>query len=328
VSRQLDSGDGQVSPSRRYVVVDAPSNLGLRPPAPGKEPGVRGLAGALRAHGLVARLDARDGGGVQPAAYAFDLDPAVGIRNWAGVRQIAFALADHLKPLFEAGERPVVLGGDCSILLGPMLAIRQRGRFGLVFIDGHDDLLLPGTSRTGGAAGMDLALVLGLGPDVLSNLRGAGPLARPEDGAVLGVRSGWTSDPAMAALRTERIGAALSLAELRALGMSAAAERTLAVVTKPEVEGFWVHLDADVLDNAIMPAVDSPQPGGLSYGELIAILRRLLASDRFAGISITIYDPDLDPAGTIAAAFVGALVAALRPDTAGERASQHAPRFT
>ena len=169
---------------------------------------------------------------------------------------------------------------------------------------------------------MDLALVLGHGPELLSNLRGAGPLARPEDVALLGVRSGWTSDPSMTALRTARIGAALSLADLRVVGPAAAAERALSAVTTSGVVGFWIHLDADVLDNVIMPAVDSPQPDGLSYGELIAILQRLLASNWFAGLSITIYDPDLDPTRMIAAAFVDALVVGLRLDRADERVSK------
>jgi arginase len=48
--------------------VDAPSNLGLMPPAEGREPGVRNLPGALRSHGLVGRLDSVDAGSVDPPA--------------------------------------------------------------------------------------------------------------------------------------------------------------------------------------------------------------------------------------------------------------------
>ena len=55
-----------------FSVLDAPSNLGLRPPAPGVEPGVRRLADALRACGLVERLSARDAGRVTPPAYVRD----------------------------------------------------------------------------------------------------------------------------------------------------------------------------------------------------------------------------------------------------------------
>ncbi|MBA2518484.1 MAG: arginase family protein [Chloroflexia bacterium] len=297
----------------RLTVVDAPSNLGLRPSRPGKEPGVRRLAEALRANGLVERLQARDGGRVMPAAYSFALDPAIGVRNWRGARDFALDLAGHLRPLLDRGLVPIVLGGDCSILLGPMLAPRERGTYGLVFIDGHDDLLVPKTSQTGGAAGMDLALLLGHGPTALGNLGGAGPLAQPENVAMLGMRNEWSAGPVMADLVANRIGLARSLAQLRQGGASAATAQALAVVANRNLNGFWIHLDADVLDNALMPAVDSPQPGGLSYDELIAIVGRLVAAGGVAGMTVTIDDPDLDPTGAIGAAFTDALVRALGP---------------
>jgi arginase len=76
------------------------------------------------------------------------------------------------------------------------------------------------------------------------------------------------------------------------------------------VDGFWVHLDADVLDDEVMPAVDSRQPGGLSYAELIELLRVLLRSELAVGMQVTIFDPELDPTGGIAEEFTSAIVAA------------------
>jgi arginase len=67
-----------------------------------------------------------------------------------------------------------------------------------------------------------------------------------------------------------------------------------------------------VLDNEVMPAVDSPQPGGLSRNELVEMLRVLLGSKLAAGMEVTIFDPDLDPDGTIAATFADELVRAIR----------------
>jgi arginase len=51
----------------------------------------------------------------------------------------------------------------------------------------------------------------------------------------------------------------------------------------PVTEGFWVHLDADVLDPSAMPAVDSPEPGGLLPDELAPLLRTLVRSERCVG---------------------------------------------
>ena len=76
------------------------------------------------------------------------------------------------------------------------------------------------------------------------------------------------------------------------------------------VEGFWIHLDADVLDDRIMPAVDSRQPDGLSYAELVELLETLLSSDLAVGAQVTIFDPELDPTGEIAEGFASAIVRA------------------
>lgn len=90
----------------------------------------------------------------------------------------------------------------------------------------------------------------------------------------------------------------------------------------PQLDGYWVHLDADVLDPSVMPAVDSPDADGLTPDELVALLRPLLASGRphcpegvggtpSVGLDITIYDPDLDPEGTAGALLTDIVVAAL-----------------
>ena len=77
------------------------------------------------------------------------------------------------------------------------------------------------------------------------------------------------------------------------------------------LDGFWVHLDVDILDAAVMPAVDSPDPGGLQHDELRELLRPLLASEKCVGIDIGIFDPDLDPDGKYAVELTDTLVASL-----------------
>ena len=54
--------------------------------------------------------------------------------------------------------------------------------------------------------------------------------------------------------------------------------------TNPDRKGFRVHLDANVLDEALMPAVDYRHPGGLTWQEATQILGGLLASDRACGL--------------------------------------------
>src|SRR6266540_1969091 len=133
-------------PQRSAVVVDAPSNLGLRPPSPNTIPGCWRLPQALRQAGIVTRLDATDGGRVLPPSYTPDRD-ATGTRNGLAIAGYSVKLADRLGEVLDAGGFPVLLGGDCSILLGAMLALCRRGRYGLAYLDGHLDFRHPGNSE-------------------------------------------------------------------------------------------------------------------------------------------------------------------------------------
>src|SRR5881275_2183410 len=131
---------------RRIAVLDAPSNLGLRPPTATSVPGCAKAPGALRDHGLIGRLAARDAGCVTPPRYdPGDWRPGDGVAHAELIAAYSRRLADRIGALIDAGEFPVVLGGDCSILLGAALAVHRRGeRIGLVYVDGHADFRHPG----------------------------------------------------------------------------------------------------------------------------------------------------------------------------------------
>lgn len=101
-----------------------------------------------------------------------------------------------------------------------------------------------------------------------------------------------------------------TVGEIREWGAEELASAALQTLEVPVTDGFWVHLDADVLDPSVMPAVDSPDPGGLMPDELAALLRTLVRSERCVGFNLTIYDPDLDPDGSCAALLADLLQAA------------------
>ena len=307
--RQTESEANQMDEEgRSIVVVDAPTNVGLSPPGPGRVPGVYVLASALRANGIVSRLGATDGGTVVSPPYKPEIDPSTGVLGGEALRSFSLDLAELVGAVVQEGKFPFVLGGDCSILIGNMLALRRRGRFGLVFIDGHLDFRHPGNSElVGAAAGADLALVSGRGPDRLANIDGLEPLVRDDDIVALGEREDY---PEWRDIHETDI-TVWDLWKMRSLGVNRVALKTLEKMESSGVEGFWVHLDADVLDDAIMPAVDSRQPDGLSYTELIEFLRPLLGSPLATGMQVTIFDPELDRDGKIAAKFTDALIEAL-----------------
>ncbi|MEV0008610.1 arginase family protein [Streptomyces sp. NPDC051840] len=281
---------------RTRVVLDAPSNLGLRPPAPGTVPGCYKLAGALRERRIVQRLGALEGGVVVPPRYdRGDWREGDGVFNAAAIGRYTRTLADRIEGHVRAGEFPVVLGGDCSIQLGAALALRRIGRFGLAAIDGSADFRHPGNSDgVGAAGGEELALSTGRGQDDLTDLEGMEPYLRDEDVRLFGMRDGDEDRAELTALKITHA----TVGEIREWGPAEIARAVVQTLEIDVLDGFWVHLDADVLDPSVMPAVDSPDDGGLLPGELAALLAPLVRSPRCVGLNVTIYDPDLDPEGT------------------------------
>jgi len=231
----------------RRAVLEAPSVLGLFPG------GVERLPEALLDAGLADAVGARRAGRVPPLAYDPVRDPASGLLNPTAIRAYARSLAEATGRLLDAGEQPVVLGGDCSIQLGTLLALRRRGRFGLLFLDGHADFYQPEAEPDGQAASMDLALATGRGPAVVADLDGLGPLVRDGDVVALGRRDAEEADRYGSQRIEDTAITVIDLPAVQAEGAEAAARRAVDQLTGPERDGFWVHLDCDVLDDAVMP---------------------------------------------------------------------------
>jgi arginase len=105
------------------------------------------------------------------------------------------------------------------------------------------------------------------------------------------------------------------LLRIRELKIEIAASMAATRLMKDELSGFWIHLDADVLNDSIMPAVDYRLGGGLCFSELSKLLRIIISSKRAVGMSITIFNPSLDLDGTIARNFVSSVVDGLQGRT-------------
>ena len=290
----------------RYAIIEAPSILGLKPT------GTQRLAEALLSNGLAERIGARRAGRLTPPEFNRVRDPETLTLNAQGIASFTPLLASAVEAVLARGELPLILGGDCSILLGPALALRRRGRFGLLFVDGHADFYQPEVNPNGEAASMELAFATGRGPGLLSDIEGRRPLVRDEDTVVFGMRdaeeqAAYGSQPLPPALRT------YDLASIDRLGIDVAAAAAVAHAARDELDGFFIHVDADCLDDELMPAVDYRIPGGLSREQLTTTLRLALASGRAVGMEVTIYNPELDPDGAAGRALTQLLVEALTP---------------
>jgi arginase len=291
------------------AIVAAPSNLGLRPPEPGSVPGTAKAPEALREAGLHDALTAAgsvEAGAILPGRYVDDDDvrPSGSIRNQAAIVDHARRLAHRLVQLRSDGTAPLVLGGDCSVLVAAGMATAVIGGGGLVHVDGHTDFRHPGNSvAIGSLAGEDLAAAIGLHLPAVSDIDGLGPYFDPAATAHVGCRH---DDEDLDEVRAA-IALTIPADQVILHGGRRAARR---VLDEPRIDrGFWLQVDVDVLDPVHMPAVDSPDPGGLSPDELVEFLR--VVAPRAWGASVTVFDPDLDPEGTYARVVAEIIVTGL-----------------
>jgi arginase len=275
----------------RYVIVEAPSILGLRPS------GVEHMSENLLGRGLARRIGAHRVERIEPPGYDAHRDSETRTLNAHAIAEWTPHLADVIERVIERGDFPVVLGGDCSIVLGSMLALRRHGRAGLLYIDGHADFYQPEVNPNGEAASMDLAFATGYGPSLLTSFEGRAPLVRSSDVVLFGFRDA-AEQRAYGSQYPPPDLLAMDLGTIRAWGIESAARAAVEHVSRADLDGYFVHLDADVLDDAIMPAVDYRIAGGLSEDELAFTLGTALASGRVLGLELTIYNPELDHDGT------------------------------
>lgn len=291
-------------PDRPYAIVEAPSTLGLA------TDGVELLPDRLLELGFAERIHALRAGRLAVPPKDPMPDSETGTLNATAIAAWSPKLADTVETVLDAGAFPVILGGDCTILLGSMLALRRRGRYGLLFIDGNADFFQPEAEPNGEGASMDLAFVTGYGPSLLTDIEGRSPLVRPEDVVAFAYRDHEDQEEYDSQPLPQRLKV-LDLPALRAMGIEAAAREAVDHLTREELDGFFIHLDADCLDDAIMPAVDFRVPGGLSWDELGAALQIALSSGKAVGLEITIYNPRLDEDGSAGRGLADLLAAAL-----------------
>lgn len=244
------------------------------------------------------------GARLSPDVVVSQPDPSrgrlAGFFNERALLEMVEAVHTRVRAALQAGRFPLTYGGDCSVLLGAVPAVRDAyGTAGLIFVDGHEDATTMEQSTTGEAANMEIALLLGMtcqrAPEPM---RSRLPALRSEAIAMLGQRD--------ANYRRE-IGVASIADRVRLHGaedLRRDPERLAgqaAVHVAGASSGWWLHVDLDVLDgtefHACGAARDASMPNGLTWAELTEITRTALQTDGCRGWSIAVYNPDLDPGG-------------------------------
>ena len=242
--------------------------------------------------GRLGRLGVVDAGDLRLQDPAEVRGPS-GLLNEAALAELVEATHDTTLSARDQGDRVLLVGGDCPVMLGALAGVREhaQARVGLLMLDGHEDAWLPSQSPTGEASDSELAIALGLVPNGLpAPLDRLVPLLDPADVALIGPRDRAEIDAEGGRSLQGHVGLFLSADEARR-----AEDRGASAVRKLDVSEFWLHVDLDVLATDVFDAADYLQPGGLTWSELDTIAGTAVTDPRCKGASVVIYNPDLDP---------------------------------
>lgn len=290
-------------------IITAASILGLKPN------GVEQLPSSLLSNGLQDKLRAQTPIIEVPTLnhlYTNDRDKRTAIINTESLKSFSVVLSKTIQQIQLEKNFLLILGGDCSILIGIMLALKSKGIYGLFFVDAHADFYEPEKSITGEAADMDLALVTGRGPNILTDINGAIPYVKDENVVHIGQRDMEEAEKFHSRdIRATNINC-FDATYVNRYGVQKTMDAVRQKISHRQLDGFWIHFDTDVIEDESNPAVEYHLPGGLSFQECEDLLKNLIAEYNIAGMSVTIFNPAFDEDGKIAGKLTALLANGLR----------------
>ena len=155
---------------------------------------------------------------------------------------------------------------------------------------------------------MPIAVVLGDGPGPWVERVAPVPVTPAKAIAILGYHDPDELEDLADQLAVHRAAGLFDAdaAAIRRDGPAATATAALDHVHRAS-DRVWLHIDLDVLDQAVFPATDYLMSGGLDWDELTELLRPVAMDPGLVGWSISCYNPEKDPEGTDGRAIVAAI---------------------
>jgi len=172
----------------------------------------------------------------------------------------------------------------------------------MLWLDAHGDFNTPSTSPSGYIGGMCLALACGMAPDLGLDLVGWYPLAQER---LVHVGSRALDPPELAAFNSS----AAKLYTAQQVKSSGVADVAEEAARHLDNRSDWIacHLDVDVVDPTLIPAVNYPTPGGLTADEAAMVVRAALRTGKLKVLEIAAYNPSKDRRGRSAERVVALL---------------------
>jgi arginase len=278
--------------TRTLALIGAPTDIGAghRGASMGPEAlRVAGLAEALRERGLRVIDKGNLSGPVNPWQ-----PPTEGYRHLGEVVAWNRLVMDAVQASLQAGELPVLLGGDHCLGIGSITAVArwcaaEGKKLRVLWLDAHADFNTDEVTPSGNIHGMPVACLCGVGPEPLTRLGGSAPALRAADVRQVGIRS---VDAGEKQLVKEHGLDIYDMRYIDEIGIKRAMEEALEGVDA----GTHVHVsfDVDFLDPAIAPGVGTTVPGGPNYREAQLVMEMIADTGRLGSLDIMELNPAFD----------------------------------
>jgi arginase len=229
------------------------------------------------------------------------VDKESNLRNLDLVAEKSAKLAVRVDEIIQSGSFPLILGGDHSIAIGTLAGVTKHYKnLGVIWYDAHGDLNTAETSPSGNIHGMPLAISLGVGHSLLTEIGGFSPKVNPKNVVIIGARS---LDPGEKVLIKEKGIKVYTMHEVDRLGMAKVIEETIEYF-KDKTDGVHLSLDLDGLDPNDAPGVGTPVRGGISYRESSLAMELLSEAKIITSAELVEVNPILDEKNKTAALAV------------------------
>lgn len=191
------------------------------------------------------------------------------IRHAGSPDKLADKVHKAVADIFDAGKFPVVLGGEHSVSIGAFRAAAAKypGTLSILQIDAHGD-----TRESYHGSPCNHACVM-------ARARELAPITQ------VGIRAIDIEE--VASMDPHRVFFAHEIA-------GNPDQSWMDLVVRQQAENVYVTIDLDAFDPSLLPATGTPEPGGLSWNEVNALLEKLTAERNVIGFDVVELLPKKD----------------------------------
>jgi len=208
------------------------------------------------------------------------------------INRVNTSLAEMVSSSINAGNMPIVLGGDHSIAVGTVLGTQKALKnIGVIWIDAHGDFNSEKTTSSGNLHGMSLAACTGTGALEMTGFKDNNTsYISPDKVVLIGVRS---LDPEEGISLRKSGVTVFTMADIDMQGMNSIMKKALNIV-ESGTEAFHLSFDMDVMSPGEAPGVGTPVKGGLTYREAHLAAEMIADSKKLRSAEFVEINPILD----------------------------------